>query len=125
MSSVNNVSYSHLPSVRSVIDEEYERIMRKMMQYGMRPSGNKNIDKERLHAKELQEAQKESCISNKFLTVTKAEQEKIQAKKKIKQEENDIQPQQETNPTKGQEILGEQLMLAINMKQKKKKTSEI
>ena len=83
----------------------------------MSPSGSKTIDKMRLHERELQEAQKENGITSKFLTVTKAEQEKIQEKKKAKREENN--PELKQNSTKGQEILGEQIMLAIEWKKKK------
>ena len=100
----------------SKYDYEYIQIIRKMMQYGMRPTGNKAIDKRRLHEKELQQAQKENCVSNKFLTVSKREQEKIQEKKKKKKIE--INPRQYPDSTKGQKILGEQLMLAIEMKRK-------
>lgn len=104
------------PSIANQIDEEYKRIIRKLAQYGMKPTGSKTTDKMRLHERELQDAQKENCITSKFLTVTKAEQEKIQEKKKTKKEENnpDLKPESK----KGQQILGEQIYLAIKMKRK-------
>ena len=84
MNNIQPTNISCLPSIANVIDEEYKRIIRKLAQYGMRPSGSKTTDKMRLHERELQDAQKENCITSKFLTVTKAEQEKIQEKKKEK-----------------------------------------
>ena len=58
----------------------------------------------------------ENCVSSKFLTVTRTEQEKIQEDKKEKRE--DINPELNLNSTKGQEILGQQLMIALEMKKK-------
>ena len=109
-------------SVSSGIDLEYKKIIRKLMQYGLRPTGNKSIDKERLHKKELEQAQKEPTVSNKFLTVTKAEQEKIQEKKKEKRIEANPELYQHT--MEGQRILGQQIMLAIEMKKKKDEKKE-
>ena len=67
------------------IDEEEKAIMRRLKQYGIKGTGRKSIDKAKLREIELREAQKEDCITNKFLIVTKGEQEKIQDKKKEKQ----------------------------------------
>ena len=108
-----------MPSIANQIDEEYKRIIRKLQQYGMRPSGSKTTDKMRLHKRELQEAKKENCITSKFLTVTKSEQEKIQEKKKENREE--VNPELKQNHTQGQEILSEQMKFAIEWKSKKKK----
>ena len=96
------------------IDEEEKRIMRKLLQYGIKPTGKKCIDKPKLHEIELQKAQLEDCVSNKFLTVTKSEQEKIQAKKKEKRKENN--PEKYTNSEQAQKAMGEQICLAIKMK---------
>lgn len=120
---INPINIACKQSIANVIDEEYKRIIRKLQQYGMKPSGSKTTDKMRLHEKELQEAQKENCITSKFLTVTKAEQEKIQEKKKEKKEE--INPELNQNSSKGQEILGNQIMLAIEWKNKTNKKREI
>lgn len=111
---INPINNSLFPVFGCVIDYEYARIIRKLAQYGQKPSGNKSHDKQRLHEIELREAKKENCISSKFLTVTKGEQEKIQEKKKEKRVELDPKSHQET--MKGQRILGEQIMLAIKMK---------
>ena len=104
--------------VRKQFDEEHLRIMKLLQKYCITPTGNKSTDKMLLHSKELEEAKKENCTTTKFLTISKNEQEKIQEKKKEKKE--DINPDLELNPTKGQEILGQQIMISIDMKQKNK-----
>ena len=101
--------------ITATIDYEYQLIIRHLAQYGLKPSGSKSVDRTRLHKKELEQAEKEDCVSSKFLTVTKAEQEKIQEKKKEKRIE--------TNPELdkkqlGQELLGQQIMIAIEIKDK-------
>lgn len=116
---INPINIACRQSIANVIDEEYKCIIRKLQQYGLRPSGSKTTDRMRLHERELQEAQKENCITSKFLTVTKAEQEKIQEKKNNKKEE--INPESNQNSTKGQEILGSQIMFAIDWRKKKAK----
>ena len=52
------------------------------MAYGVTPTGNKSADKALLREIELKLAKLENCVSSKFLTVTRSEQEKIQEKKK-------------------------------------------
>ena len=101
------------------IDEEEKKIIKKLMQYGITPTFNKSADKAKLHEIELREAKKENCVTNKFLTLTKGEQEKIQEKKKEKRKE--ISPEKYPNSEKAQKILGEQIYLAIQMKKKDKK----
>ena len=108
--------------VHSKPDYEYQRIIRKLMEYGITPTGNKTADRNKLHEIELREAEKENCITSKFVTVTKSEQEKIQERKKEHRKE--VNPEQYQNSTKGQKILGEQIMLAIKMKQNKEMNKE-
>ena len=103
--------------IACAMDEEEKAIMRRLKQYGIKGTGRKSIDKAKLHDIELREAQKEDCVTNKFLTVTKGEQEKIQDKKKEKRKE--INPEKYPNSARGQKILGEQIYLAIKMKQNK------
>ena len=103
-------------------DYEYEMIKRRLMQYGLKPSGSKSRDKARLHEIELREAKKENAITTKFLTVSTNEQQKIQDKKKKKKVE--INPEMYPETMKGQRILGEQLMLAIEMKKKQEKADK-
>ena len=85
------------------------------MEYGITPTGNKTADKNKLREIELREAEQESCVSSKFVTVTRSEQEKIQERKK--QHRKEVNPEIYQNPTQGQKLLGEQIMLAIKMKQ--------
>ncbi len=113
---VNKISYS-IGIFILTMDEEHKKIARRLRMYGITPSGNKNADKAKLHEIELREAKKEDCVSNKFLTVTKEEQEKIQEKKKEKRKE--INPEKYPDNSKAMEILGQQKFLAIKMKNKK------
>ena len=100
-------------------DEEHRKIMRKLMAYGITPTGKKSADIALLREIELKLAKLENCVSGKFLTVTKSEQEKIQKEKKEKRIENN--PELGENTMKGQKILGDQLMIAIQMKKDKEK----
>ena len=100
------------------IDEEHLRIIRKLYEvYGIRSSGSKSVDKAILRQKELEDAEKENCVSAKFLVIGSGEQEKIHKEKKDKKIE--ANPELYENTTKGQKLLGEQIMLTIKMKQKK------
>lgn len=107
-------SYSFSMSLGCSTDPEHKRIMRKLYEYGIRPTGNKSTDFRILREIELREAQKENTVSSKFLTVSRMEQERIQEKKKEKRIEND--PRSHPESAKGQKILGEQILLAIKMK---------
>ena len=98
------------------IDEEEKRIMHKLLQYGIKPTGKKCIDKPKLHEIELQKAQLEDCVSNKYLTITRSELENIQAKKKEKRKENNLE--KHTNSEQAQKAMGEQIYLAIKLKSK-------
>lgn len=100
--------------INIVYDAEYIRIIRKLQQYGLRPSGSKSTDIRRLHEIELREAKKENCVTTKFLTVSVSEQEKIQDKKKEKRKETN--PELTQQMLKGQEILAQQMMIAHNIK---------
>ena len=110
------------------MDAEEKRIAARLRQYGIKPTGDKNTDKAKLREIELREAKNETGVSNKFLTVTKGEQEKIQAQKKeLKKQVNPEQfPNSEKNQRrkdveKAEKALGEQLFLAIKMKEKREK----
>ena len=116
---VNNISSfgNFSCTVAYTIDEEEKRILRKLLQYGIKGTGKKTIDKAKLQELELRQAQKENCISSKFLTVSQNEQQKIQDKKKAKRQEANPEKYQKTD--KAQIVLGEQIYLAIKMKNKK------
>ena len=97
-------------------DAEWQRIIDKLWNvYGIRSTGSKTLDKQILREHELKDAQKETSATNKFLTVTKSEVEKIINKKKEKKVENE--PKTTPDESKGAEILGKQIFLAIQMKQ--------
>ena len=112
---INNCTCSF--SVSSGCDSEEKRIAKRLLAYGIQPTFNKSTDRAKLHEIELKEAQNENSISNKFITVTRQEQEKIQEKKKEKRKETN--PEASINSQKAQKVLGEQIYLAIKMKQKK------
>ena len=111
------------------MDVEEKRIAARLRQYGIKPTGDKNTDKAKLREIELREAKNETGVSNKFLTVTKGEQEKIQAQKKeLKKQVNPEQfpnsekIQRRKDVEKAEKALGEQLFLAIKMKKNEKNT---
>lgn len=101
-------------TVAYTIDEEEKRILRRLQQYGIKGTGKKKIDKAKLHEIELRQAEKESVVSSRFLTVSQNEQQKIQDKKKAKRQETN--PENYQNADKAQKALGEQIYLAIKMK---------
>ena len=105
-------------------DEEEKAIMRKLLAYGIQPTGIKSIDKATLREIELKQAKEETCVTNKFLTVSVFEQEKIQEHKKEIQKLGiiDDTKQEIKDNFKGAEILGVQLYLAQEMKKKKNLT---
>lgn len=107
-------NYTAFYTINFGLDWEERRIAKKLLSYGIQPTFNKTTDKAKLHEIELKEAKKENCVSNKFITVSPSEQEKIQEKKKEKRKE--VNPEQFME---AQNLLGEQIYLAIQMKQKK------
>lgn len=104
-------------SLQYMPDLEHQRIIQRLKQYGISSTGSKSQDLSILRDIEYKEAQNENCISTKFLTVTKAEQEKIQKRKKEKNEE--VNPEACLNSMNGQKILGEQLFLTHKIKNRK------
>lgn len=99
------------------VDEEEKRIAAKLLEYGILPSGNKTVDKARLREIELKEAKSANYISNKFITVTLAEQEKIQEQKNLKKEENVIDKNIDFKENfNGAKALGEQIFITMKLK---------
>ncbi len=107
---VSSVGICSLPCV----DEEEREIMRRLLAYGVNPTGNKTADKAKLREIELKKAKESNSILNNLLTVSKSEQEKIQAKKKAKKKE--VVPEINVEKFEGSKALGEQKYLAIKMK---------
>lgn len=105
-------------------DPELVAIMRKLREYGIVPTGNKSNDKATLYRIEIEKAKQENVVTGKFLTITKGQEEKIQENKKAKRKE--ITPENDSNSEKAQKqekalkTMGEQIYLAIKMKQKRK-----
>ena len=105
----------HSFGISSVPDTEWQRIIHKLwVVYGVRSTGSKTLDRQKLHELELTEVkEKNGEVNSEFLTVTKAEIDKI--KEKIK--ENIIkQNPKEYSDQHGAQILGEQIYIAIQMK---------
>lgn len=116
-----NSSYSAFYHFKTKPDPEHQRIIDILWQkYGVRSSGSKSLDKAKLHELELKDAKKENDVTNKFLTVTKKEQEKIQENKKANQDKEQL-----SEPIDAAKIYGEQIFLAINMKQKEENYDNI
>lgn len=87
------------------IDSEEQEIAAKLLAYGETPTGDKSTDKAKLHRIEYEKAKQESTVSaNKFLTVSTAEQERIQEKKK---ENRKINGQSLKEEMKGASILAQ------------------
>lgn len=106
-------------SVASIPDAEWQKIMERLWtKYGVRSTGNKTLDKLKLHELELKEAEALGEIANScnFITITKDELEKILRKKKVKKEQVKNKVKQKDEITKSAEILGKQIFLAIQMK---------
>lgn len=109
------------------IDAEERAIMDKLLSYGIKPTGDKATDKARLHKIEYEQAKSDNFISNKYLTITELELQKIQEQKKAKKkianpEEKKLKKMYEDKT--GAQILGQQLYLATKIKSKKDKESK-
>ena len=86
------------------VDSEEQEIAAKLLALGETPTGDKTTDRAKLHRLEYEKAKQESTVSsNKFLTVSTAEQERIQDKKKEKRKETTPK----TDEMKGAAILAE------------------
>ena len=96
-------------------DAEWQRIINRLWnEFGVRSSGNKAADTQKLHELELQEAQKKASDKSDFLTLKEDEIEKI---KKNKNENTDDKKVLDFQKSEGADILGKQIFLAIQMKQ--------
>ena len=110
---INNI----MLSLSLAQDQEWKRIKERLWnKYGIRSTGSKSADKAKLHELEMKEVEQlgGECNSGKFLTVTRAEIEKVKNKRRNKKIEKN--PKEYPNTEKGAKILGEQLYLAIRMK---------
>ena len=116
---INGISCFSLASGGN--DPELIAIMRQLRRYGVVPTGIKSADKATLHRIEIQKAEQESQVTGKFITVSRNEENKIQENKKAKKKENNPDTKKDLEKTeKAMKVMGEQIYLAIKMKQKQK-----
>ena len=105
-------------STTPYIDSEEKAIMDRLLAYGITPTGNKTTDKAKLRRVELEKAKQDNYVSNKYVTVSQAECQRIQDNKKQKKEiANPDQSPKFQDKRQGAKILGEQVFLSIKMKQ--------
>ena len=105
-------------------DFELAEIARRLRLYGIIPTGNKTTDKNTLRKIELEKAKHEPTVSNKFLLVTKGEQERIQNKKKENKKTNLPKTSDREMTQKAMNTMGEQIYFAIKWKDKKSKQNK-
>ena len=81
---INNINSTyHFSFASAYIDSEHKAIMSKLLSYGATPSGDKSTDRAKLRRIEQEKAKEETTPStNKFLTVSASEMEKMIEKKK-------------------------------------------
>ena len=105
------------------VDSEEKAIMDRLLAYGITPTGDKTTDKATLRRIEYEKAKQDNYVSNKYLTVSQAECQKIQDNKKLKRKQNN--PEQQAQKSKmvenrtGATVLGQQLYTIIQLKNKK------
>ncbi|MCR5266843.1 MAG: hypothetical protein K6E29_09680 [Cyanobacteria bacterium RUI128] len=106
-------SFAPMPS----IDPEEKEIMDRLLAYGCTPTGDKTTDRAKLRRIEEEKAKQDNYVSNKYLTVSQAECQRIQDSKKEKRKINnpELSPQVQ-DKRQGAKFLGEQVFLAIKMK---------
>ncbi len=83
----------------SGIDAEWERIQRRLKEYGIKSSGSKAADMSKLRDIEMREVKTLTAPSSKFLTITKSEQEKIIEQKIVIKSINNLKRKKKTNIT--------------------------
>ena len=99
------------------IDSEEKAIMDRLIAYGCTPTGDKATDKAKLHRIELERAKQDNYVSNKYLTVSSSECERIQERKKDKKKIVNPEKKQTVQDRRlGEKLRGEQIYLAIKMK---------
>lgn len=115
---INGISFTPSFACNSSVDSEEKEIMRRLLAYGITPTGNKTTDKAKLREIEINKAKNSNFVILNLLTVSKAEQEQIQKKKKDKRKETEKQT--DLKDLKGLDCLGRQIYLSIQMKNKEK-----
>lgn len=95
---ITSFSSYHVCS-ESGIDAEWERIQRRLKEYGIKSSGSKATDMSKLRDIEMREVKTLTAPSSKFLTITKSEQEKIIEQKIVIKSINNLKRKKKTNIT--------------------------
>ena len=115
--SVERIDFSPISFIVAE-DEEEKRIKRRLyFVYGIIPTGQKSVDKERLRQCELRQFRSEKVVSSFYIALPVSEQKKILEQwkqKKIDACNNDPDELKRL----GAKTKGEQLYLAIQMKKK-------
>ena len=106
-----------IPELGLDLPKTHKYVSEKLQQYGISSTGDKEKDLQKLHVKELEEAKNVEKIDSKFLTINESEHRLILSKELSKNE--DKLTEISNNPTLGQEILGQQVYQAIQMKKQK------
>lgn len=99
----------------SDLDYEYKKILRKLKEYGMISTGDKQVDRTMLIKKETEKIKDSDSIDPNILTVSVEEQMRIIEKQK-ENSNNEKDSRYQCTNFEGQKILGEQLYQAILMK---------
>ncbi len=83
-------------------DEEYKRIIAKLMEYGIMPSGNKSADKAKLRQIEMQKLKTElgptgsgTTNPSKYVTISASEIQQLKEKLKSKKQDENTPEMQE------------------------------
>ena len=97
------------------LSDEAKQIISKLLAHGITPSGNKSVDRAKLHEIELKEAEKNNYVSGDFLTITRDEEEKM-LENKVENRGQFFNPEEFNNSFEGATALGSQIYLAIKMK---------
>ena len=114
-----NVGMSGILQFHAGIDYEWQQIIMRLHAYGKHSTGSKSGDIALLHSIEIEKAKLETTVSNKFLTVTREEQEKIQEKKQEKKANVENKQKVPKDDQLGAKLLGEQIYETIKLKKKK------
>ena len=103
------------------IDSEEKAIMDRLYMYGCIPTGDKATDRAKLRRIEYERAKQDNYVSNKYLTVSAGECERIQERKKEKRKiANPEKLPKKQDERLGDKLKGEQVYLAIKMKKRDK-----
>ena len=120
--SIEKIYRSNISCTSSYIDSEEKAIMAKLLAYGITPTGNKSIDRAKLHEIELKEAKQNNYVTGSFLTVSSAEEEKLVENKIYNRFNNQIPEfEQYQDESIGAQALGEQIILTLKLQNKFKK----